>query len=150
MPELALRAAAAADLPSLVRLTRAFYDEDGFSTPTAHIERHLALLLAAPQARLCIADVAGRPVGFALTTAQLVLESGVVAELQDLYVEPASRRHGIAAALIADAEAWSRTQSAALLEVVVAPNGRDVSQLLAYYRARGFADEGRRLLTRPL
>jgi hypothetical protein len=33
---------------------------------------------------------------------------------------------------------------------VVAPNGQDVTHLLEYYRRRGFADEGRRLLARRL
>ena len=40
--------------------------------------------------------------------------------------------------------------AATLLEVVVAPNGQDVTHLFAYYRARGFVDEGRRILARPV
>ena len=98
-------------------------------------------------AHTCLAVDGGSAVGFALTTSQLVLESGVVAELQDLYVMPAYRRQGVAGRLIDDATRWAQAQQASLLEVVVAPNGQDVSDLLAYYVARGFRDEGRRLLS---
>jgi aminoglycoside 6'-N-acetyltransferase I len=33
-----------------------------------------------------------------------------------------------------------------MLEVVIAPNGRDVSHLERYYEARGFVDRGRRIV----
>lgn len=45
---------------------------------------------------------------------------------------------------------WARRIGAAQLEVVIAPNGMDVSHLFGYYAARGFADDGRRLLAMPL
>jgi ribosomal protein S18 acetylase RimI-like enzyme len=63
---------------------------------------------------------------------------------------PAYRRQGVAGRLIDDATRWATTQRASLLDVVVAPNGQDVSRLLAYYAARGFGDEGRRLLSLTL
>jgi hypothetical protein len=37
-----------------------------------------------------------------------------------------------------------------MLEIVIAPNGHDVTHLLSYYRARGFVDEGRQVLASPL
>jgi aminoglycoside 6'-N-acetyltransferase I len=145
-----LRAAARADLPDLLRLAREFYDEDGFATSDAELDRNFRALLAAPAAHTCLAVDAGSVIGFALTTSQLVLESGVVAELQDLYVMPSCRRRGVAGRLIDDATRWAKAQQASLLEVVVAPNGHDVSDLMAYYAARGFRDEGRRLLSLTL
>jgi aminoglycoside 6'-N-acetyltransferase I len=36
------------------------------------------------------------------------------------------------------------------VELVVAPNGQDVSHLFSYYAGLGFLNEGRRLLSRPL
>ncbi len=84
-----------------------------------------------------------------MSTTAFILESGLVAELQDLYVVPAARGHGVGTALIEDAARWARAEAATLLEVVVAPNGQDVTHLLDYYRARGFVDEGRRILVRP-
>jgi GNAT superfamily N-acetyltransferase len=146
-----LRAAGLDDLADLVRLTRAFYDEDGFTTSAVDIETNFrALLDPGARAHCCIAVHDDRCVGFALTTAQLVLESGLVAELQDLYVEPDHRHGGIGAALIDDAARWARGLLARLLDVVVAPNGRDVAPLLRYYAARGFRDDGRRLISLAL
>lgn len=145
-----LRIATSEDLRVLMELARAFYDEDGFTTPNSELRQNFDVLLGADNAHVVLATAKGAVVGFALTTTAFVLESGVVAELQDLYVDPAARRTGVAAALIDDAASWAVSQSATLLEVVIAPNGRDVTELVGYYRARGFDDDGRRLLARRL
>jgi aminoglycoside 6'-N-acetyltransferase I len=144
VPEPLLRAASVDDLPDLLRLAREFYDEDGFATSDADLERNFRALLASPaDAYVCLAVVDGTCVGFALTTSRMILESGIVAELQDLYVMPAHRRHGVGDALVDDAVEWAADHNASLIEVVVAPNGRDVSRLIAYYERLGFSDEGR-------
>ena len=145
-----LRVAGQRELGVLLELARAFYAEDGFATPEAELARNLGVLLRADDAHLVLARVDGSPVGFALSTTAFILESGLVVELQDLYVAPAARATGIGTALIEDAARWARQRSARLLEVVIAPNGRDVAHLDRYYRARGFVDEGRRLLARVL
>jgi aminoglycoside 6'-N-acetyltransferase I len=143
-----LRVADLRDLAQLTRLAREFYDEDGFATGDVELDRNLRVLLADRlAARIGIAALEHFPIGFALTTTRVVLESGVVAELQDLYVMPGYRRRGVAAALMDDAAVWARTRGASLLEVVVAPNGRDVSNLFRFYRSRGYHDEGRHLLS---
>lgn len=145
-----LRSATAGDLGALVELARAFYDEDGFTTTDAELTTNFGVLLAADNAHLVLASVDGSLCGFALSTTAFILESGLVAELQDLYVAPDARARGVGAALIEDAAHWARSRSATQLEVVVAPNGRDVTHLFGYYRARGFVDEGRRILARTL
>ena len=145
-----IRAASLSDLSDLVRLTRAFYDEDGFTTADDDIRSRFARFLAADDARVTVAAVDDASCGFALTTIRLILESGLVAEIQDLYVDPEHRRQGIAGALIEDAASWARAQAASLVEVVVAPNGYDVEHLVSYYTSLDFKDEGRRLLTRDL
>ncbi|TAM91528.1 MAG: N-acetyltransferase [Jatrophihabitans sp.] len=148
-----VRGATLDDLDVLVGLARAFYDEDGFATATGELRHNLEVLLRADNAHLVVATNGSRggPVhGFALTTTAFVLESGLVAELQDLYVVPAQRGNGTGSALIEDAARWARVRSATLLEVVLAPNGRDVTHLLGYYRSRGFLDEGRRIVARTL
>jgi aminoglycoside 6'-N-acetyltransferase I len=141
-----LRAATEDDLPALLDLTVAFYDDDGFTAARADLRDRLASFLREPAACLTVAATSEGVVGFALTTIRLVLESGPVAELQDLYVVPAHRRAGVGSALVADAARWARAGSAAILDVVIAPNGRDVDHLQHYYSARGFADRGRRLV----
>jgi hypothetical protein len=55
-----------------------------------------------------------------------------------------------AKALIEDSAAWAASIGAAELQIVIAPNGMDVSHLFRYHAANGFTDEGRRLLSRPL
>jgi hypothetical protein len=52
-PGTVLREAAHDDLPTLVALARAFYDEDGFTTSTAMLEENFGALL----------DSSGGPVG---------------------------------------------------------------------------------------
>ena len=145
-----LRRATPDDASVLLALARAFYDEDGFATTDAELARNFDVLLRADNAHLVLAAMAGSVCGFALTTTAFILESGLVAELQDLYVAPTARSNGVGAALIEDAVRWAQSQSASLLEIVVAPNGQDVSRLFSYYRARGFVDQGRRILNRSL
>jgi aminoglycoside 6'-N-acetyltransferase I len=145
-----IRTATSEDIGVLVGLARAFYDEDGFATTDADLGHNLDVLLRAGNAHLVLATLGVSVEGFALSTTAFILESGLVAELQDLYVVPRARGHGIGAALIEDAARWAQSQSATLLEVVIAPNGRDVTHLLGYYRARGFTDGGRRILARTL
>jgi aminoglycoside 6'-N-acetyltransferase I len=150
-PEPLLRAAHLDDLPDLLRLARAFYDEDGFTTSDDDLDRNFrALFAAGASAHICLATDGAAAIGFALTTTDVILESGVVAELQDLYVMPAYRGAGVGVRLMQDARQWASGQRASMLEVVVAPNGRDISGLLRYYRANGFRDEGRQLLSLEL
>jgi aminoglycoside 6'-N-acetyltransferase I len=146
-----LRLAQLVDLPELLRLAREFYDEDGFTTSDDELSRNFRTLFASESsAHICLAINDNFVIGFALTTTGVVLESGLVAELQDLYVMPAHRGTGVGARLVQDAKQWATERGATLLEIVVAPNGRDISTLLAYYVAHGFRDDGRRLLSLEL
>lgn len=145
-----IRVATPADVGVLVDLARAFYDEDGFATTDVELVCNFDVLLRADNAHLVLATVDGSVSGFALSTTAFILESGLVAELQDLYVAPHARGYGVGTALIEDAVRWAQSQSASLLELVIAPNGQDVTHLYDFYRARGFVDEGRRILVRGL
>jgi aminoglycoside 6'-N-acetyltransferase I len=145
-----IRAATADDIGVLVELARAFYDEDGFTTGNEELRQNFTVLVPADNAHLVLATEDDVAVGFALTTTAFILESGLVAELQDLYVTPEARAGGTGSALIEDAVQWAHARAATMLEVVVAPNGRDVAHLFGYYRRRGFVDEGRRVLARRL
>ena len=135
------------DLPAVVDLTTAFYEEDGFETePQAVLRERLSTFLSDIDASLTVAATSDAVIGFALTTMRLILESGLVAELQDLYVRPEYRGVGVGSALVADAARWARDNAATILEVVIAPNGRDAADLDRYYASLGFRDEGRRLV----
>jgi len=143
---IALREAAVEDLPRLVQLTRDFYAEDGFSAAENDLIARFGTFLSQSDANVTVATTPLAIVGFALTTMRLILESGIVAELQDLYVQREHRGKGIGTMLIREAARWARANSAASLEVVIAPNERDVTHLHRYNAARGFVDEGRRLI----
>lgn len=146
-----LRPAVAADHSAILALAVDFYAEDGFTTPEEKLAEHLSHLLVSPAAHAAIiVSDAGEIVAFAISTSSYGLESGLIAELEDLYVAPAFRRRGLAGELIEDSAAWATGIGAAHLEIVIAPNGQDVSHLFDIYRGRGFTDEGRRILSRTL
>ncbi|WP_223167738.1 GNAT family N-acetyltransferase [Nonomuraea sp. SYSU D8015] len=145
-----IRTARPDDLPALLDLAAAFYREGGFSTPESELRANLDTLVAWPTARVAVCEGDGRLVAFAITTTTFGLESGLYAELEDLYVAPEARRRGLAARLIEDSRRWAAEKGCADLEVVIAPNGGDVSHLFDFYARLGFVDEGRRLLTHPL
>jgi len=145
-----LRTARASDLGAILELAVAFYAEDGFSTPRSQLEKHLRHLLVSDAAHAAVVEEDGEIVAFGISTSSYGLESGLVAELEDLYVVPEARRRGLAGELIEDAAGWATGIGAAQLELVIAPNGADVSHLFEIYRGRGFVDDGRRILARDL
>jgi GNAT superfamily N-acetyltransferase len=82
--------------------------------------------------RVCVAvDRAGILLGFAAWR-----PAGKDAELDDLFVEPDSMRHGIGSALVADAA--SRAHEAGLERILVVAHPRT----LAFYRRAGFIEQG--------
>ncbi|MEU1726039.1 GNAT family N-acetyltransferase [Nonomuraea sp. NPDC005692] len=145
-----IRAAVPDDLPALHDLAVAFYAEDGFTTPARTLKANLARLIAAPDVRVAVSESEGRLVAFGITTTTFGLEQGLYAELEDLFVVPEARRRGEAERLIEDSRRWAAGRGCTTLEIVIAPNGADVSHLFAYYGKRGFRDEGRRILNHPL
>ncbi|MET9244141.1 GNAT family N-acetyltransferase [Nonomuraea sp. NPDC051941] len=147
---MSIRTAREADLPALLALAVAFYEEDGFTTPEGDLGANLTTLVTSPAARVAVSEEHGRIIAFAITTTSFGLESGLIAELEDLYVAPEARRRGEANGLIEDSRSWAAELGCSLLEIVIAPNGNDVSHLFDFYGKRGFQDEGRRLLSQPL
>jgi len=145
-----VRQARPAELAAVLELATAFYLEEGFATPTAELRHNLRVLLQSERARVAVAVDHDHIVGFAVSTVSFGLEQGCVTELEDLFVRPGHRRTGIGAALINDSAAWAISCGCRSLELVVAPNGRDVEHLFGYYGRRGFTDQGRRLLSRDL
>jgi aminoglycoside 6'-N-acetyltransferase I len=145
-----LRTARAGDHGAILELAVAFYAEDGFTTPRSLLAKHLTHLLVSDAAHAAVIEEDGEIVAFGISTSSYGLESGLIAELEDLYVAPAARRRGLAGELIEDAARWATGIGAALLEIVIAPNGADVSHLFEIYQGRGFVDDGRRVLARDL
>jgi GNAT superfamily N-acetyltransferase len=145
-----IRAARPTDLARVLNMAAAFYIEDGFATPVSELRNNLAMLVHTDTARVAIAARQDDIVGFAITTLSFGLEQGAIAELEDLFVEPAHRRTGVGGALIDDSAGWAESRGCRTLELVIASNGNNVAHLFRYYARRNFTDEGRRLLSRNL
>ena len=75
---------------------------------------------------------------------------GLYAELEDLFVEPAWRRGGVATALVEAAADWARAKGCSDIEIVVTPHAQAKAGLAAWYEARGFVDTGRVIYERAL
>jgi aminoglycoside 6'-N-acetyltransferase I len=145
-----LREAVPGDRAAILALAVDFYAEDGFTTPRERLDAHLSHLLVSEAAHAAVIEEGGKVVAFAISTSSYGLENGLIAELEDLYVAPEHRRRGLAGELIEDSARWAAGVGASQLEIVIAPNGQDVSHLFAIYRGHGFTDEGRRILARDL
>ena len=92
-------------------------------------------ILGLPGVWMLLARSGGEPAGFAL--ARVIIDE---AELLLLGVRPAWRRTGVASALLRQVRGEAGSRGATRLHLEV----RDGNPALALYRARGFADVGRR------
>jgi len=79
-----------------------------------------------------VAELDGKLAGFSV----LLERDGDACELDGLFVEPASMRHGIGRRLIDDAARLARERGATWIEVVANP------QAVAFYEAVGFVNAG--------
>jgi GNAT superfamily N-acetyltransferase len=133
-------------------LLRRFFAEEGFGAPEARQRAGLAAMLADPHCAVFLAWLPGadRAVGIATASWSPSVEYERAAEMDDLYVVPAERGRGIAAALIDAVTAWCRSQGCRTLLVTVAPDGELSHGLTGFYTRRGFVDEFRTLLALPL
>lgn len=99
---LSVRRATAADVPTLVRFSRALSREEGDPVRFITAERLLADGFGRrPEFRTHIAELAGRPVGYTFdhdAYSSCYCERGI--HLVDLYVVPRARRRSVARALL--------------------------------------------------
>lgn len=131
------RVATAADAGTVATLLDAFNQE--FDSPTpgpAVLAMRLERLLAGEHA---IALLTGDPaVAVALLTLRPnVWYDGLVAVLDELYVAPQLRGHGIGSALLAGAEAVIRSRGAQRLEINVDGDDTDARR---FYERHGYAN----------
>jgi GNAT superfamily N-acetyltransferase len=129
--------AGAAEAATVAQLLDAFNREFGTPTPGAAVlTTRLEKLLAGAEV---IAVLAGDPaVAVALLTLRPnVWYAGPVALLDELYVAPEMRGHGVGSALLATAETVVRGRGADLLEINV--DGRD-TDTRRFYERHGYAN----------
>jgi ribosomal protein S18 acetylase RimI-like enzyme len=129
---------------------RALYDEDG-STPLREdgAERALRGLLAAPDRGLVwMIEQGGTAVGYLVLTWGHSLEfHGRDAFIDELYVSPRHRGAGLGRRAVEVAERACRAHGAGAVHLEVEV---DNERAHALYRRSGFAERGRRLMTKRL
>jgi ribosomal protein S18 acetylase RimI-like enzyme len=145
-----VRRAAPADAGALAALLSRFFAEEGFAGAPGEIRGRAGAFLAESANAAFLAEEGGTVVGAATVTTGFGFEAGRRAEIEDLYVLPDRRHHGVARALIEAALAWCRERECADVEVVVTPEGDARHGLSAWYRSLGFADTGRHIHQMPL
>ncbi|KPV54378.1 hypothetical protein SE17_04125 [Kouleothrix aurantiaca] len=133
MPTLTVRQATPADAADLAQMLNLF-DEAGAT------REEVARRMQASQNALTtfFGEFDGMPVGFACLRLVPHLQGDEPhAELTDIYVDPAFRRHGVARALLAEVEAAARAAGAGGMIILT---GFDNEVAQAVYHASGYVD----------
>ncbi len=133
-----VRTASANDMPALVKLVEqywAFEDIAGFDARRVESLLHAALF-AEGRARCWLAERAGEVGGYLLAVPVFSLEhGGIMAEIDEFFVRPACRRHGIGAALLLEAENALQESGVRRLQLQL---GSGNAQARDFYTARGY------------
>lgn len=118
-PSVSIRAAVRADVPLIHKLVRdlAVYEkmEDECISTAASLEE--ALFSNRPAAEVLIGELDGSPVGFALfyhNYSTFIGKKGIY--LEDLFVQPEHRGHGVGKALLENLAALARDRDCARME----------------------------------
>ena len=148
MDDLKFEPATAADLDALLALARAFHVEDGHALSDAGASALAAVAAGEPLARCWLVRRADRAVGYVVLSLGFSIEhGGRDGFIDDLYLVPAARGIGLGRALLAFAVAEAERLGIRVLHLEVEP-GNDRAHDL--YRRNGFAESGRRLMSRRL
>jgi GNAT superfamily N-acetyltransferase len=133
-----IRAASPDDMPALVHLIRQYWSFEGMpGFDASRVEGLLqAALFADGRARCWLAEWAGEVGGYLLAVLVFSLEhGGMMAEIDEFFVSPAFRRHGIGAALLLKAENVLGESGVKRLQLQLG-SGNDGAR--AFYAARGY------------
>ncbi len=131
------RGAGPRDIPRLVALIgELFAIETAFTADPARQEKGLRALLAAPNARVLVADAKGEVVG--MCSVQLTIstaEGSPSGLIEDVVVDRDWRGRGIGRALLDEAEKWARGQGAARVQLLADQRN---GPALDFYKSRGW------------
>jgi ribosomal protein S18 acetylase RimI-like enzyme len=151
MDEVEIRAAMSSDARQLLPLIEAYWRHDAIAGyDCARLRRQLHEFLGTPAyGRAWLATGSGGALGYLLCTLVYSFEhGGLMAEIDELFVSPEHRRHGIGLALLARARAELAAHGCGWLQLQVA-DGNTQSQ--GFYSKLGFKQKsGYRLWMAPL
>lgn len=147
-----IRRARTGDIPQLLSLIRRYWDFEGIAGFAAlRIELVLKELLEGPLPRgsIWVAESQGTLAGYLIVVHVMSVEhQGLMAEIDELFVLPESRAHGIGTRLLAAAEAELAQRGCVRLQLQLALGNR---RARAFYERLGFgARPGYELLDKPL
>jgi GNAT superfamily N-acetyltransferase len=131
-------------------LLQRFFREEGFDTPDAVIAANTRLMQSIDACAILLAEDGGETVGVATVSLEFGIEFGWSAEMGDLYILPSCRGRGVARALVDAVETYLRGKGVSGYQVTVTPFGESSHGLRSFYRALGFAAEGRSILFKTL
>ncbi len=139
MKPVTVRPAASADIPQLLTLVRRYWDYEhipGFEA--LRVELLLQQLVAVPHLGAAwVAQAQGRLTGYLVAVTVLSLEhGGLMAEIDELFVLPEARSHGVGARLLAAAEAALAARGCVRLQLQL---GVTNSAARSFYQQRGYA-----------
>jgi len=147
--EATVRGAGSRDLESLLPLVEAFQAFERIPFEIESARRNLGQLLENPRlGQALIAELAGRPIGYAILTYGYDLEfGGMDAYLTDLFIAEAERGRGRGRWLLGEVERAALAAGVQALHLMVAPQNHRAHHI--YHRA-GFHVSPRLFLTKIL
>lgn len=142
-----VRRAGPEDAAAVARLISRFFADEEFVTAPETVVARAPDFLERPGNAAFLAIDGDAAVGISTVTSSFGFESGKLAEIEDLYVVPEHRNHGVATALLGEAMLWCSQQGFDAIQVVVTPEDPvRKDRLIAWYGRLGFVDTGRLLL----
>jgi GNAT superfamily N-acetyltransferase len=146
-----VRPAAASDIPQLLALVRRYWDYEHIGAFDAlRVELLLQQLLSEPRlGAACVAEAEGHLTGYLIAVTVLSLEhGGLMAEIDEFFVLPEARAHGVGTRLLEAAEAVLAARGCVRLQLQLAVGNAAARN---FYERRGYrARDGYRLLDKPL
>jgi ribosomal protein S18 acetylase RimI-like enzyme len=135
-----VRPATAADVPALVTLVENYWRFEAIEGFDAmRVAGLLERVIADPAlGRTWLASVDGEPAGYLLAVYVFSLEhQGLTAEIDELFVAPHFRGHGLGKMLLAAGEETFRAAGCTNVSLQI---GRDNAAARAFYRGNGYED----------
>ncbi len=139
MTTIIIRPAASSDVQAMVDLLHQLFTiEADFDFSAARQQRGLELLLAAPGAKIMVAEKKGGVIG--MVTGQLMIstaEGGPSLLVEDLVVLPDQQKQGIGSALLEELAGWAQSLGASRMQLLA---DRNNSPALLFYRHQGWQE----------
>jgi GNAT superfamily N-acetyltransferase len=129
--------------PPAVDLLVRFFEEEGFATPRERVAQNLQRMVVDDGCWTAVLLDQEQAIGVISVSTMHFVESGHIAEIGDLYIDPMHRGRGFARRLVDAAIEWSRRHGCSGVFVTVTPEGEARHGLSEFYKRLAFAPTGR-------